>query len=147
MLPSEITSIMGIDFDVDKLYVMLHEFNRKSYFSNSSIKRMWDDFYSDPANKDIVDEIDANTWKAIDQYIKEETADWDSAPTVEETQELVEEFNEWMKKSKVKKYQFSETAKDRFSDWLENNKDNYSKTVSYEKVKYDDSLSPKDNSL
>ena len=142
MLPAEITTLSGSDFDVDKMYIMLPEFNiRKLY----NIKGAWDDFYLN--NPDIVDEIDRNLGEALTQFIKEQTEDWDEAADLDDIADFTKEFNEWLKKEGVKRYQFSETAQKRFSEWLKTNKKNYFIKENIEKVKYDFNKSPQENSL
>lgn len=142
MLPAEITTLSGSDFDVDKMYIMLPEFNiRKLY----NIKGAWDDFYLN--NPDIVDEIDRNLGEALTQFIKEQTEDWDEAADLDDIADFTKEFNEWLKKEGVKRYQFSETAQKRFSEWFKTNKKNYFIKESIEKVKYDFNKSPQENSL
>lgn len=142
MLPAEITTLSGSDFDVDKMYIMLPEFNiRKLY----NIKGAWDDFYLN--NPDIVDEIDRNLGEALTQFIKEQTEDWDEAADLDDIADFTKEFNEWLKKEGVKRYQFSETAQKRFSEWFKTNKKNYFIRQKIEKVKYDFNKSPQENSL
>lgn len=142
MLPAEITTLSGSDFDVDKMYIMLPEFNiRKLY----NIKGAWDDFYLN--NPDIVDEIDRNLGEALTQFIKEQTEDWDEAADLDDIADFTKEFNEWLKREGVKRYQFSETAQKRFSEWFKTNKKNYFIKESIEKVKYDFNKSPQENSL
>lgn len=142
MLPAEITTLSGSDFDVDKMYIMLPEFNiRKLY----NIKGAWDDFYLN--NPDIVDEIDRNLGEALTQFIKEQAEDWDEAADLDDIADFTKEFNEWLKKEGVKRYQFSETAQKRFSEWFKTNKKNYFIKESIEKVKYDFNKSPQENSL
>lgn len=142
MLPAEITTLSGSDFDVDKMYIMLPEFNiRKLY----NIKGAWDDFYLN--NPDIVDEIDRNLGEALTQFIKEQTEDWDEAADLDDIAGFTKEFNEWLKKEGVKRYQFSETAQKRFSEWFKTNKKNYFIKENIEKVKYDFNKSPQENSL
>lgn len=142
MLPAEITTLSGSDFDVDKMYIMLPEFNiRKLY----NIKGAWDDFYLN--NPDIVDEIDRNLGEALTQFIKEQAEDWDEAADLDDIADFTKEFNEWLKKEGVKRYQFSETAQKRFSEWFKANKKNYFIKESIEKVKYDFNKSPQENSL
>ena len=142
MLPAEITALSGSDFDVDKMYIMLPEFNiRKLY----NIKGAWDDFYLN--NPDIVDEIDRNLGEALTQFIEEQTEDWDEAADLDDIADFTKEFNEWLKKEGVKRYQFSETAQKRFSEWFKTNKKNYFIKENIEKVKYDFNKSPQENSL
>lgn len=142
MLPAEITTLSGSDFDVDKMYIMLPEFNIKKLYN---IKGAWDDFYLN--NPDIVDEIDRNLGEALTQFIKEQTEDWDEAADLDDIADFTEEFNKWLKKEGVKRYQFSETAQKRFSEWFKTNKKNYFIKENIEKVKYDFNKSPQENSL
>lgn len=142
MLPAEITTLSGSDFDVDKMYIMLPEFNIKKLYN---IKGAWDDFYLN--NPDIVDEIDRNLGEALTQFIKEQTEDWDEAADLDDIADFTEEFNKWLKKEGVKRYQFSETAQKRFSEWFKTNKKNYFIGKKIEKVKYDFNKSPQENSL
>lgn len=142
MLPAEITTLSGSDFDVDKMYIMLPEFNIKKLYN---IKGAWDDFYLN--NPDIVDEIDRNLGEALTQFIKEQTEDWDEAADLDDIADFTEEFNKWLKKEGVKRYQFSETAQKRFSEWFKTNKKNYFIRKTIEKVKYNFNKSPQENSL
>ena len=142
MLPAEITTLSGSDFDVDKMYIMLPEFNIKKLYN---IKGAWDDFYLN--NPDIVDEIDRNLGEALTQFIKEQTEDWDEAADLDDIADFTEEFNKWLKKEGVKRYQFSETAQEKFSEWFKANKKNYFIGKKIEKVKYDFNKSPQENSL
>jgi hypothetical protein len=142
MLPAEITTLSGSDFDVDKMYIMLPEFNIKKLYN---IKGAWDDFYLN--NPDIVDEIDKNLGEALTQFIKEQTEDWDEAADLDDIADFTEEFNKWLKKEDIKRYQFSETAQKRFSEWFKTNKKNYFIKENIEKIKYDFNKSPQENSL
>lgn len=142
MLPAEITTLSGSDFDVDKMYIMLPEFNIKKLYN---IKGAWDDFYLN--NPDIVDEIDRNLGEALTQFIKEQTEDWDEAADLDDIEDITKEFKEWLKKEGIKRYQFSETAQKRFSEWFRTNKENYFIKENIEKIKYDFNKSPQENSL
>lgn len=142
MLPAEITTLSGSDFDVDKMYIMLPEFNIKKLYN---IKGAWDDFYLN--NPDIVDEIDKNLGEALTQFIKEQTEDWDEAADLDDIADFTEEFNKWLKKEGIKRYQFSETAQKRFSEWFKTNKKNYFIKENIEKIKYGFNKSPQENSL
>lgn len=137
MLPAEITTLSGSDFDVDKMYIMLPEFR---ILDRYRIKDAWDDFYTDPANADIVEEIDRNIGIAFEDYQRKHPDD-----------ELdVDDYIEFIQDQGVRKYQFSETARDRFKEWFKSRRKQYSlgkgkgKIV---KVKYDFNKSPQENSL
>lgn len=137
MLPAEITTLSGSDFDVDKMYIMLPEFK---ILDRYRIKDAWDDFYTDPANADIVEEIDRNIGVAFEDYQRRHPDD-----------ELdIDDYIEFVQGQGVRKYQFSETAQDRFKEWFKLRRKQYSmdkgggKIV---KVKYDFNKSPQENSL
>lgn len=142
MLPAEITTLSGSDFDVDKLYIMLPEFNIRNIYN---IKEAWDNFYS--SNPDIVNEIDKNLGEALTQFIKEQTEDWDEALDQDDIEDFTREFKEWLKKEGIKRYQFSETAQKKFSEWFKSNKKNYFVKRKIEKVKYDFNKSPEENGI
>lgn len=142
MLPAEITTLSGSDFDVDKLYIMLPEFNIRNIYN---VKEAWDNFYS--SNLDIVNEIDKNLGEALTQFIKEQTEDWDEALDQDDIEDFTREFKEWLKKEGIKRYQFSETAQKKFSEWFKSNKKNYFVKRKIEKVKYDFNKSPEENGL
>ena len=137
MLPAEITTLSGSDFDVDKMYIMLPEFK---ILDRYRIKDAWDDFYIDPANADIVEEIDRNTGVAFEDYQKRHPND-----------ELdVDDYIKFVQSQGVRKYQFSETAQDRFKEWFKSRRKQYSMgkgSGKIVKVKYDFNKSPQENSL
>lgn len=122
ILPDEITTTTGSDFDVDKIYMMYHTLDFKNMYD---IKKAWDDFYKDPANFDIVSEIDENFGKALEQYIAEQTEDWNEAPDSDDIEGFREEFKGWLKQEGVRKYNFSAAAQNRFTDWFGQVKDSY----------------------
>lgn len=137
MLPAEITTLSGSDFDVDKMYIMLPEFR---ILGRYRIKDAWDDFYTDPANADIVEEIDRNIGIAFEDYQRKHPDD-----------ELdVDDYIEYVQDQGVKKYQFSETARDRFKEWFKSRRKQYSlggRKGKIVKVKYDFNKSLQENSL
>lgn len=135
MLPAEITTLSGSDFDVDKMYIMLPEFR---ILDRYRIKDAWDDFYTDPANADIVEEIDRNIGIAFEDYQRKHPED-----------ELdIDDYIEFVQDQGVRKYQFSETAGDRFKEWFKSRRKQYSQGKGkIVKVKYDFNKSPQENSL
>lgn len=144
MLPAEVTTLSGSDFDVDKLFMMLPSFNiRKVY----NIKKAWDDFYEDPSNSDIKDEINLNMGTALNKFIEEQTKDWDEETDLEDIKDITKEFKEWLRTEGIRNYQFSETAQKRFNDWFNSRKDtNYFLKYTINRIKYDTSKEVKDNS-
>lgn len=132
ILPKEITSLAGSDYDVDKVYVMFHSLFTKN---NYNIKKAWDDFYQLESSKDIVDEIDKNYGEALQQYIAEQT---EGEPLdSEDLNDLAEEFKGWLKDNNVKRYNLSETAQTRFSEWFNKNKSKYLINSSFSTYDYD----------
>lgn len=102
---------------------------------NYSIKKAWDDFYQLESSKDIVDEIDKNYGDALQQYIAEQT---EGEPLdSEDLNDLAEEFKEWLKDNNVKRYNLSETAQTRFSEWFNKNKSKYLINSSFSTYEYD----------
>lgn len=135
MLPAEITTLSGSDFDVDKLYIMLPEFRiRKEY----DIKAAWDDFYLDSANADISSEIKNVLEAGLEDYKSKHPDDTDLD---------IDEYFEFLQEHGVKKYQLSETAQKRFSEWFKSRKTNYFLGNSIEKIKYDYDKLPQEQSL
>lgn len=125
MLPAEITTLSGSDFDVDKLYIMLPEFKvNKDY----DIKAAWEDFYTDPANADITSEIDRNLELGLEDYRFKHPEDADID---------IDEYLDFIQDQGVKKYQLSETAQKRFSTWFKTRKANYFIGSTIEKLEYD----------
>lgn len=132
ILPKEITSLAGSDYDVDKVYVMFHSLFTKN---NYNIKKAWDDFYQLESSKDILEEIDKNYGEALQQYIAEQT---EGEPLdSEDLNDLAEEFKDWLKDNNVKRYNLSETAQTRFSEWFNKNKSKYLINSSFSTYDYD----------
>lgn len=135
MLPAEITTLSGSDFDVDKLYIMLPEFKvNKDY----DLKAAWDDFYTDPANADIASEIDRNLELGLENYRAKHPEDADID---------IDEYLDLVQSQGIKRYQFSETAQKRFSTWFKARKSDYFVGRSIEKVEYNYDKAPQDQSL
>ncbi len=135
MLPAEITTLSGSDFDVDKMYIMLPEFR---ILDRYRIKDAWDDFYTDPANADIVEEINRNVGIIFEDYQREHPDD----------ESDIDDYIEFFQDQGIRKYQFSETAMDRFKEWFKSRRNQYSQGKGkIVKVKYDFNKAPQENSL
>lgn len=120
---------------VDKLYIMLPEFRIKEQVD---VKAAWDAFYLDKDNADIVDEIDANIGIAWEDYLNNHPEDDLS----------IDEYEEYLFIDKgLKRYQFSAKAKQRFKEWIKEHKKEYIKGYVIEKIKYDYSKAPQEQSL
>lgn len=129
ILPEEITTITGSDFDVDKIYMMYHSLNFKNIYD---IKAAWDAFYK--SHPDIVESIEeskrVNFERAMDEAIKKN-------PEVDlslyDIDELFEAFTR-----PHKNYEWVEGVKEVFSAWFNPIKDRYLSKRSVEVVTYND---------
>lgn len=133
MLPAEITTLSGSDFDVDKLYIMLPEFK---VVNNYNIKQAWTNFYNDPGNSDISDEIERNLDLALEDYNDRHPDD----------NLDIDDYLEFLHDQGVKKYQLSKDAQDRFSTWFKTRKSKYLLNRKIKKVKYDYNKLPQEQS-
>lgn len=129
ILPEEITTTTGSDFDVDKIYMMYHSLNFKNIYD---IKAAWDDFYE--SNPDIVESIEKskreNFKRAMDEAIeKNPEADLDQY----DMDELFEDFIK-----PYKNYEWVEGVKEAFSARFNLVKDRYLSQKSIEVVTYND---------
>lgn len=129
ILPEEITTPTGSDFDVDKIYMMYHSLNFKNIYD---IKAAWDDFYK--SNPDIVESIEKskreNFKRAMDEAIeKNPEADLDQY----DMDELFEDFIK-----PYKNYEWVEGVKEAFSARFNLVKDRYLSQKSIEVVIYND---------
>ena len=141
MMPEEITTITGSDFDIDKMYVMLPEFK-----INYDITKAWEDFYNDPANEDIVNEINTNYESHFRNYVESQEEDYDSLDD-DILDSYQKEFDKVLKNSGAKNYHFSQEARNRFKTWFKTRKENYiNKNKPFVKIEYNNSKSESQNS-
>lgn len=129
ILPEEITTTTGSDFDVDKIYMMYHSLNFKDIYD---IKAAWDAFYK--SHPDIVESIEEskreNFKRAMDEAIeKNPEADLSQY----DMEELFENFTR-----PYKNYEWTEDARETFSAWFNPIKDRYLSHKSIEVVTYND---------
>ncbi len=129
ILPEEITTTTGSDFDVDKIYMMYHSLNFKDIYD---IKAAWDAFYK--SHPDIVESIEeskrANFKRAMDEAIEKN-------PEADLSQYDIEELFENFTRP-YKNYEWTEDAKEAFSAWFNPIKDRYLSHRSVEVVTYND---------
>lgn len=129
ILPEEITTTTGSDYDVDKIYMMYHSLNFKNIYD---IKAAWDAFYK--SHPDIVESIEeskrVNFKRAMDEAIKKN-------PEVDlslyDMDELFENFTR-----PYKNYEWVDGVKEAFSAWFNPIKDRYLSQKSVEVVTYND---------
>lgn len=129
ILPKEITTTTGSDFDVDKIYMMYHSLNFKNIYD---IKAAWDAFYK--SHPDIVESIEeskrVNFKRAMDEAIeKNPEADLSQY----DMDELFEDFTR-----PYKNYEWVGGVREAFSEWFNPIKDRYLSQKSIEVVTYND---------
>lgn len=128
MLPMEATTLSGMDFDVDKVFLMIPEFRE---VTNYNMKAAWNDFYND--NPDISIEIDSAKWNAfVNEYsaihkLDTNKIDFDS---------FSKEFKNWLKNSDKKNYEYLEGVKEKFNAWFKTRKNKYAIDKHIRKVNY-----------
>lgn len=129
ILPEEITTITGSDFDVDKIYMMYHSLNFKNIYD---IKAAWDAFYK--SHPDIVESIEEskriNFKRAMDEAIEKN-------PEADLSQyDMDELFEDFIRP--YKNYEWVDGVKEAFSAWFNPIKDRYLSQKSVEVVTYND---------
>lgn len=129
ILPEEITTTTGSDFDVDKIYMMYHSLNFKNIYD---IKAAWDAFYK--SHPDIVESIEeskrVNFKRAMDEAIEKN-------PEVDLSQYDMDELFENFTRPH-KNYEWIEGVKEAFSAWFNPIKNRYLSQKSVEVVIYND---------
>lgn len=133
VIPEEIVTIAGIDFDVDKAFLMRHEFRIKTTYN---LKEMFKAFYTEENN--LLNEIDS---------IKDDI--WGDIITDESLSEEEQEklyFEKLKESSMFKRLQEKGFKVDTLLEvWKENqNMSEYIKKISVEKIKYNIDKDPKD---
>ena len=129
ILPEEITTTTGSDFDVDKIYMMYHSLNFKNIYD---IKAAWDAFYK--SHPDIVESIEESKWinfkRALDEAIEKN-------PEADLSQYDVDELFENFTRP-YKNYEWVDGVKEAFSAWFNPIKDRYLSQKSIEVFTYND---------
>lgn len=129
ILPEEITTTTGSDFDVDKIYMMYHSLNFRNLYD---IKAAWDSFYK--THPDIVAEIEEskriNFRRAMDEFTQEHSeVDLDEY-------DLDELFDNFV--AGHKQYEWVKDVRDKFTEWFNPIKRTFLKSKSINVVEYED---------
>ena len=129
ILPEEITTTTGSDFDVDKIYMMYHSLNFKNIYD---IKAAWDAFYK--SHPDIVEFIEEAKRINFERAMKEAI---EKNPEVDLSQYDIDELFEDFTRP-YKNYEWVDGVKEAFSEWFNPIKDRYLSQKSIEVVTYND---------
>lgn len=129
ILPEEITTTTGSDFDVDKIYMMYHTLKFNNIYN---IKQAWDEFYKD--NPDIVNNIEyskrENFNRALQEFIK-------NNPEVDLSHYDIDEmFDNFV--SPHKNYEWIPGVKEAFSNWFNSRKKKFLLSKSVEIINYNE---------
>lgn len=138
MLPEEITTMAGSDFDIDKLFMMLTEFMARNTYDK---KKAWSDFYNaNPELNKLINKAQWNSYKESLNQLKE------TNPEAAEEYDFTKEFKDWfVKSSGLKKHEWVEGTLNKFTEWFKQNKDNYIISTEFKKVEYNSSKTPEQN--
>lgn len=128
ILPEEITTIMGADYDVDKIYMM---YKSAKINAKYDIKRAWDDFYT--THPEVVADIEkVKTYKFAEAMEQVYSVNPDLADFIER----IEDFDEY---KYLKQYEWVEYVRPMFSKWFDSRKSQYVKSRNVEVLTYKDS--------
>lgn len=130
ILPEDIVTTTGSDYDVDKIYVMYHTLEFKNVYDN---KALLDTFYkSHPEIVNLIEEAkQVNFKRAIDELIKEN-------PDINlEEYSMDDMFKSFIKGHK--NYEWVKGVQEEFTYWFEEVKDRFPSKKSVEVVNYKDS--------
>ena len=131
MLPADITTIAGSDFDVDKLFMMIPEFESRRIYD---VKSAWDTFYIE--NPEVTSQIEEAQWSAFrSSYSNALKKNSVNAQDIDVDDKA---FKDWfVKESGLKKYEWADGVQDKFEKWYKKNKHRFYKTTEFSKIKYD----------
>lgn len=146
MLPADITTIAGSDFDVDKMFLMIPEFKIVKEYD---LKEAWDDFYEE--NPSEADAVHAGQMKeflsALQRDIDNGTAEALDID-LEDTEVLTDLFYDYINKKDKKSYEYSSTAQKAFSKWFTPSRQaKYFKGRKVVKVTYNQDKAPEQQSI
>lgn len=146
MLPADITTIAGSDFDVDKMFLMIPEFKIVKEYD---LKEAWDDFYEE--NPSEADAVHAGQMKeflsALQRDIDNGTAEALDID-LEDTEVLTDLFYDYINKKDKKSYEYSKTAQKAFSAWFTPSRQaKYFKGRKVVKVTYNQYKAPEQQSI
>lgn len=146
MLPADITTIAGSDFDVDKMFLMIPEFKIVKKYD---LKEAWDDFYEE--NPSEADAVHAGQMK---EFLEALQRDIDNGVAealdvdLEDTDVLTDLFYDYIDKKDKKSYEYSKTAQKAFSKWFTPSRQaKYFKGNKVVKVEYNQNKNPEEQSL
>ena len=143
MLPADITTIAGSDFDVDKLFLMIPEFK---IIKEYDLKEAWGDFYEE--NPSEADAVHAGQMKEFLNTLQKASDEGTLTIDLSDNEAMTEAFFDYIESTGKKSYEYSKTAQKAFSKWFTPSRQaKYFKGRKVVKVKYNQDKAPEQQSI
>lgn len=143
MLPADITTIAGSDFDVDKMFLMIPEFKIVKEYD---LKEAWDDFYEE--NPSEADAVHAGQMKEFLGALQKASDEGTLTIDLSDNEAMTKAFYDYIESTGKKSYDYSETAQKSFSKWFTPSRQaKYFKGNKVVKVEYNQNKNPEEQSL
>ena len=143
MLPADITTIAGSDFDVDKLFLMIPEFK---IIKEYDLKEAWDDFYEE--NPSEAAAVHRGQMKEFLNALQKEANEGTLTVDLSDNEAMTEAFFDYIESTGKKSYEYSKTAQKAFSKWFTPSRQaKYFKGRKVVKVKYNQDKAPEQQSI
>lgn len=143
MLPADITTIAGSDFDVDKMFLMIPEFKIVKEYD---LKEAWDDFYEE--NPSEADAVHAGQMKEFLSALQKASDEGTLTIDLSDNEAMTKAFYDYIESTGKKSYDYSKTAQKAFSKWFTPSRQTkYFKGNKVVKVEYNQNKNPEEQSL
>lgn len=143
MLPADITTIAGSDFDVDKMFLMIPEFKIVKEYD---LKEAWDDFYEE--NPSEADDVHAGQMKEFLSTLQKASDEGTLTIDLSDNEAMTKAFYDYIESTGKKSYDYSKTAQKAFSKWFTPSRQaKYFKGNKVVKVEYNQNKNPEEQSL
>ena len=143
MLPADITTIAGSDFDVDKLFLMIPEFKIVKEYD---LKEAWNDFYEE--NPSEAAAVHKGQMEEFLNSLQKEANEGTLTVDLSDNEAMTEAFFDYIESTGKKSYEYSKTAQKAFSKWFTPSRQaKYFKGRKVVKVKYNQDKSPEQQSI
>ena len=143
MLPADITTIAGSDFDVDKMFLMIPEFKIVKEYD---LKEAWDDFYEE--NPSEADDVHAGQMKEFLSALQKASDEGTLTIDLSDNEAMTKAFYDYIESTGKKSYDYSKTAQKAFSKWFTPSRQaKYFKGNKVVKVEYNQNKNPEEQSL
>lgn len=143
MLPADITTIAGSDFDVDKMFLMIPEFKIVKEYD---LKEAWDDFYEE--NPSEANAVHAGQMKEFLSALQKASDEGTLTIDLSDNEAMTQAFYDYIESTGKKSYDYSKTAQKAFSKWFTPSRQaKYFKGNKVVKIEYNQNKNPEEQSL